>query len=175
MDVAVAKTKTKGERLNGQAGLGLGKAKGTRGQLAGPGPGRGKIGKTGGTIIAPPVSDTPTIAQTGIDKKRLQRACSFKCRREVSIALATHAATLHVWKLSDVEHGRGLAGAIGEVLVHALRGKRLCGSITDPHNFCTAPLRVSLRALRQRPRFSRLARQDAPQGHARASGQATWF
>jgi N6-adenosine-specific RNA methylase IME4 len=44
----------------------LPKARGTRGQLAGPGPGRGK---TGGTRIAPPVSVTPTLADLGITKK----------------------------------------------------------------------------------------------------------
>src|SRR5947207_12691681 len=44
------------------------RATGTRGQLRTAGPGRGK--KTGGTKTEPPVSDAPTLAELGINKKR---------------------------------------------------------------------------------------------------------
>ncbi len=43
------------------------KATGTRGQLRPAGPGRGK--KTSGTATDPPVSNTPTLADQGVDKK----------------------------------------------------------------------------------------------------------
>lgn len=52
----------------------LPKAKGTRGQLRNAGPGRGKKGKTGGSLLVPPVSDAPTLAQLGVDKKWAARA-----------------------------------------------------------------------------------------------------
>ncbi|MCC6123361.1 MAG: MerR family DNA-binding transcriptional regulator [Pirellulales bacterium] len=46
------------------------KAKGTRGQLKSAGPGRGK---TGSTKTEPPVSDVPTLADLGINKKKIFR------------------------------------------------------------------------------------------------------
>ena len=54
----------------------LPKATGTRGQLTKAGPGRGKKGKTGGDTMEPPVSDAPTLAELGVDKKRSARAAS---------------------------------------------------------------------------------------------------
>jgi N6-adenosine-specific RNA methylase IME4 len=50
----------------------IGPAKGTRGQIK-RGPGRGHK-KIGGAIIEPPISDAPTLAELGIDKKRAARA-----------------------------------------------------------------------------------------------------
>jgi len=62
---------TKAEHRLGEEQRKTPKATGTRGQLAGPGPGRGK---TGSTKTEPPVSDTPTLAEKGLDKKRSARA-----------------------------------------------------------------------------------------------------
>jgi len=49
-------------------------AKGTRGQKLPAGPGRGKKGKTGGSLTVPPVSDAKTLAARGIDKHLADRA-----------------------------------------------------------------------------------------------------
>jgi hypothetical protein len=57
-------------------------AKGTRGQQLPPGPGRGKKGKTGGSILVPPVSDAPTLAELGLARKRAAR-----CRKLAEQAL----------------------------------------------------------------------------------------
>jgi N6-adenosine-specific RNA methylase IME4 len=48
--------------------------KGTRGQRLPAGPGRGRKGKTGQTLLELPVSDIPTLAELGIAKKRSARA-----------------------------------------------------------------------------------------------------
>jgi len=48
------------------------RAKGTRGQQLSAGPGRGK--KTGGHVMSPPVSDTPTLTDIGITKRESTQA-----------------------------------------------------------------------------------------------------
>ena len=55
----------------------LPKAKGTQGQVLPAGPGRGKKGKTGGTKLDLPVSDAPTIAELGLNRKVLQRGAKL--------------------------------------------------------------------------------------------------
>jgi len=51
------------------------KAKGTQGQLVGPGPGRGK---TGGTKVEPPVSDAPFSQVRVEEKKNLAEPCWYR-------------------------------------------------------------------------------------------------
>lgn len=72
MEIDAAEIRIRAERRLGELLKETEKATGTRGQRLSAGPGRGN--KTGGAVLEPPVSVTPTLAEQGIDKKLSSRA-----------------------------------------------------------------------------------------------------